>query len=48
MAGVDLAYWKVNGEEYAACCIVVLNYTTKEVIEKKYFVGKMTVPYIPG
>ena len=48
VAGVDLAYWNVNGEEYAACCIVVLNYTTKEVIEKKYFVGKMTVPYIPG
>lgn len=40
VAGVDLAYWKVNGEEYAACCIVVLNYTTKEVVEKNILWGK--------
>ena len=48
VAGVDLAYWNINGEEYAVCCIVVLNYKTKEVVEKKYVVGKITVPYIPG
>lgn len=48
VAGVDLAYWNVAGEEYAACCIVVLDYLTKEVVEKKYVVGKVTVPYISG
>lgn len=48
VAGVDLAYWNKNGDEYAVCCIVVLNYITKEVVEKKYAVGKVTVPYIPG
>lgn len=48
VAGVDLAYWNISGEEYAVCCIVVLNYLTKEVVEKKYVVGKITVPYIPG
>ena len=40
VAGVDLAYWNVNAEEYAACCIVVLNYTTKEVVEKNILWGK--------
>lgn len=48
VAGVDLAYWNLNGEEYATCCIVVLNYLTKAVIEKKYVVEKISVPYIPG
>ena len=28
VAGVDLAYWNINDEEYAVCCIVVLNYKT--------------------
>lgn len=48
VAGVDLAYWNFNGDEYATCCIVVLNYVTKEVVEKKYVVEKVSVPYIPG
>ena len=48
VAGVDLAYWNISGEEYPVCCIVVLNYLTKEVVEKKYVVGKITVPYIPS
>ena len=48
VAGVDLAYWNKNGNEYAVCCIIVLNYETQEVVEKKYAVEKVTVPYIPG
>lgn len=48
VAGVDLAYWNMNGDEYAVCCIVVLNYENQEVVEKKYAVGKITVPYVPG
>ena len=48
VAGVDISYWNKNNTEYAACCIVVLNYLTKEVVEKKYVVEKVEVPYIPG
>ncbi len=48
LAGVDLAYWKKEDIEYAVCCIVVIDYFTKEVVEKKYCVDSITVPYIPG
>ena len=48
IAGVDLAYWKKDDKEYACCCIVVLDYATLEIIEKKSSVGEITVPYIPG
>lgn len=48
VAGVDLAYWKKDDEEYAVCCIVVLDYDTHRIIEKKESVDKIDVPYIPG
>lgn len=48
IAGVDLAYWKEKEEEYAACCIVVLDYNTLTIMEKKYSIDKIDVPYIPG
>ncbi|MBR1383017.1 MAG: endonuclease V [Ruminococcus sp.] len=48
VAGVDLAYWQKDGEEYAVCCIVVIDADTREVIEKKHFSGKIEVPYMPG
>ena len=48
IAGVDLAYWKKGEDEYANCCIVVLEFPTLEVIEEKYTVKKVDVPYIPG
>jgi len=49
VAGVDLAYWKnENQEEYAVCCIVVIDFRTHEIIEKKQYSGKIEVPYIPG
>ena len=48
VAGVDLAYWKENEEEYACACIVVLDYNSLEIIEEKYTVGTIEVPYIPG
>ena len=48
VAGVDLAYWKSDDEEYAVCCIVVIDIVTHEVIEKKHFSGRIEVPYIPG
>ena len=48
VAGVDLAYWKEDDIEYAVCCIVVIDYHTKEIVEQKYCSGKIEVPYIPG
>lgn len=48
VAGVDLAYWNRNQEEYAVCCIVVIDYRTHEVIERKQYSGKIEVPYIAG
>lgn len=48
IGGVDLAYWNNNNKEYAVCCIVVIDYNTHEVVEKKYSYGEITVPYIAG
>lgn len=48
VAGVDLAYWKEGNDEYANCCIVVLDFPTHEVIEEKYAVRRIEIPYIPG
>lgn len=47
-AGVDVAYWEINGIEYGVCCIVVINYETKEVVEKVYSTGAVTNSYVPG
>ncbi|MDE7365476.1 MAG: endonuclease V [Ruminococcus sp.] len=48
IAGVDLAYWKQGEEEYAVCCIVVIDFNSHTVIEKKHYRGKIEVPYMPG
>lgn len=48
VAGVDLAYWKEKNAEYAVCCIVVIDFNTKEIVEKKYCKGEIRIPYIPG
>ena len=48
IAGVDLAYWQTEGEEYAVCCIVIIDMDTHEVIDKKQFSGRIEVPYMPG
>ena len=48
IAGVDLAYWNQGDEEYAVCCIVVIDSETHEVIEKQQYSGKIEVPYMPG
>lgn len=47
-AGVDLAYWEQNQKSYAACCIVSIDYKTKQVIEKVHSVGEVKIPYMPG
>ena len=48
IAGVDLAYWKKEGKEYACCCIVAIDYESKAVVEKKYCIGEVNIPYISG
>lgn len=48
IAGVDLAYWEENGKTMGTCCIVVIDFTSHEVIEKVYSHGEVTVPYIAG
>lgn len=48
VAGVDLAYWKEEEQEYAVCCIVIINYNTFEVIERVSYADKIKVPYIPS
>lgn len=48
VAGVDLAYWKEGEQEYAVCCIVVLEQKTRQVLESRSSFGKVEVSYIPG
>ena len=37
VAGVDLAYWNNNEQEYAVCCIVIIDKTTHKLIETKSY-----------
>lgn len=48
ISGVDLAYWKEDGVDYAVCCIVTVNFLTKEVIEVCSGVDRIDIAYIPG
>ena len=47
-AGVDVAYWREKGSEWGICSITVIDYDTKEIVEKTCSTGKVTIPYIPG
>ncbi|MBQ8569459.1 MAG: endonuclease V [Oscillospiraceae bacterium] len=48
IAGVDLAYYNKNDEEYAVCCIVIIDRSTHKITETKHFGGRIECPYIPG
>ncbi len=48
IAGVDLAYWEKEGIEYAVCCVVVIDGSSKEIIESVHSVGEIECPYIAG
>ncbi len=48
VSGVDLAYWAEKDKEYAVCCIVTMDYQTKEVLEIKALPDKIEVPYLAG
>lgn len=48
VAGVDVAYWTEGKVDYGICCIVVIDYTTKQIVEEVEYWGQIDVPYIPG
>ena len=49
IAGVDLAYWVNNDrQEYAVCCIVIIDKATHKLIETRSYSEKIEVPYMPG
>jgi deoxyribonuclease V len=48
VSGVDLAYWNDGDIEYAVCCIVTIDYNSKEITEMQSLFDEITVPYIPG
>lgn len=48
VAGVDIAYWKENNKEMAVCCVIVIDFNTKQVVEKQHFIGEVKFPYISG
>lgn len=49
VAGVDVSYWSdIKGKEYGVCCIVVIDYATKKIIEKVDYTDEVKISYIPG
>lgn len=48
IAGVDLAYWNEGDVEKAVCCIVVMDYNSKNILERQQHIGTITIPYMPG
>lgn len=48
VAGIDIAYWTEGKKDYGVCCIVVIDYITKQIIEEVEYRGQIDVPYIPG
>lgn len=48
VAGVDLAYWNKEEQEYAVCCIVVLDSHSHEVLDQAAMQAPVNFPYIPG
>lgn len=48
VAGVDIAYWTEGENDFGVCSVVVIDYITKQIIEKVEYCGKIVVPYISG
>lgn len=48
VAGIDIAYWTEGKYDYGVCCIVVIDYITKQIIEEVEYSGQIDVPYISG
>ncbi|MFB7157405.1 MULTISPECIES: endonuclease V [unclassified Lysinibacillus] len=48
VAGVDIAYWVENNKEYGACCIQVIDFNSKKIVEQIEYINEITIPYISG
>ncbi len=48
IAGVDLAYWNENSLDKAVCSVIIINYQTKEIVEKISKIDIIKCPYIAG
>ncbi|MDI2586573.1 endonuclease V [Psychrobacillus sp. NEAU-3TGS] len=48
VAGIDIAYWTEGKADFGVCCIVVIDYISKQIVEEVEFCGQIDVPYIPG
>jgi len=48
VAGVDIAYWTEGENNFGVCCVVVIDYITKQIIEEVEYCGQIVVPYISG
>lgn len=48
IAGVDVAYTKIEGQEYGCCSIIIIDYNTLEIIQKISGIVKVDVKYEPG
>lgn len=48
VAGVDIAYWDGNNKEYGACCIQVIDFNSKKIVEQIEYINEITIPYISG
>ena len=48
VAGADTAYWTDGGEEHGACCVVVIDARSHEVVETASSHGLVTEEYVPG
>ena len=48
IAGVDVAYYNIDGIEYGVCSILVFDFKTLELITKVNSSLKVDIPYKPG
>lgn len=48
VAGVDIAYTKIQNQEFGCCSIVTIDNTSFKVVEQVGYIGKIDVDYLPG
>lgn len=48
VAGVDVAYFDLQGKTKGVCCIVVYDLIENQIIEKVHSHGEIRIPYIAG
>lgn len=48
IAGIDLAYYEKFNKTFAVCCICVVDYISKDIVENIHLCDEITFPYIPG